>query len=217
MMFPPTNECHMLHLIFLRSRRLGLAVLTLVLGGVVVGLLLAGTAGAQPAPPPGIVAPTVFVYVRGNDTVATETFSADAGALRGALVMRGQPSIMWTQQRSGSALNALEVAVRAPGALSDAAPLQEVTMTPRNDSVVIVSRSGGRSRTQAVPSQLGALPLVGQSVMHAAVVARAARQLNRRVVPVFMATGMQTLDGTVVTVGDTTTMSIGVCAVMRRL
>lgn len=203
----------MLHLIFRRGRRVGLATVVLVLCGLIAGLVLARSAGAQAAPSAGIIPPTLFVYLRGNDTVATETFSADAGALRGALVLRGQPSLMWTQQRSGTTLTALDVTVRAAGALSDAAPLQEVTLTPRSDSVVIVSRSGGRSRTQAVASRDGALPLVGQSVMHAAVVSRAARQMNRRVVPVFMASGLQTLDGTVVTVGDTTTLSISGLAV----
>ncbi|HEY0930883.1 MAG TPA: alpha/beta fold hydrolase [Gemmatimonas sp.] len=203
----------MMHLIFRRGRRVGVATLIIVVCGILAGLLFARSARAQAAPTAGVVTPTLFVYLRGNDTVATETFSADAGALRGALVLRGQPSLTWTQQRSGTTLTSLDVAVRAPGALSDAAPLQEVTLTTRSDSVVINSRSGSRSRTQAVASRDGALPLVGQSVMHAAIVSRAARQLNKRVVPVFMASGMQTLDGTVVTVGDTTTLTIAGMAV----
>jgi len=51
----------MLHLIFRRGRRVGLATVVLVLCGVIAGLVLARSAGAQAAPSAGIIPPTLFV------------------------------------------------------------------------------------------------------------------------------------------------------------
>lgn len=195
----------MLHLVFLRSRRAGFSTLLITLCALMAGFMFARLARAQSAGAPN---PLYFVYLRGTDTLGTETVTIEATAVRGVLVMRGQPSITWVQQRSGTTLSALNIVVRAPNAAADAPPVQDVTLTPRGDSVVIDARAGGQSRSQTVPSQNGAIPFMGQSVTHGAIVSRVARQANRRVVPLFMSAGAQTIEGTVAGVGDTTTLAI---------
>lgn len=195
----------MLHLVFLRSRRAGFFTLLTTLCALMAGFVFARLAGAQSA---GAPTPLYFVYLRGTDTLGTETVTIEAASVRGVLTMRGQPSITWVQQRSGTTLSALNIVVRAPNAAADATPVQDVTLTPRGDSVVIDARAGGQSRSQTVASQSGAIPFMGQSVTHGAIVSRAARQANRRVVPLFMSAGAQTIEGTVAGVGDTTTLAI---------
>ncbi len=187
------------------SLRFNPVTATAIAGVLMAGSVLTSTAHAQNGNAPK---PLHFVYLRGADTLGTESVTIEAGTVAGVLTMRGQPSITWSQQRRGPSLLALHIVVRAPNAANTSPPVQDVTLTPAGDSVLIEAQSGGQSRGQHVASQAGAIPFLGQSVAHAAIVSRAAREAGRRVVPLFMSAGAQTMQGTVTGAGDTTTLAI---------
>lgn len=174
---------------------------------VVLALLLGlglGVAMARPARAQS--APQRFVYLRGTDTLAFETITPGSGVMNGVLEYRGQPRIEWEQTRAPLRLT---LHVFAPGAPRDAAPLQVASFVAQGDSMAVEIGARGAMRPQVFASKPGALPLINNSLLHTALIGALARESGRSTVPLFLTNGAQTVDGTVHTTGDTTTVTLG--------
>lgn len=209
----------MLFLVFRRSRVAGIALLSAVIAALVAGVMVARVAHAQvaptrnpslkSAPPQSASAPITYVYLRNNgDTLGIETITHSAAAISGVLLIKGQPRIEWEQAVVSGALGALNLKVFAPGGAPGAAPLQTGSVQMRGDSAFIDFMASTQRTKQAVPSKVGALPLVNASVLHAALLAAQARLKQLSALNVFLTSGAMTIAGTVAQAGDTTVFKL---------
>jgi pimeloyl-ACP methyl ester carboxylesterase len=192
----------MLHNIFNRSRRGGIITLLAVVIALVLGAVLATTVRAQSAPA------AHFVYLRGPDTLGTETLSSSPSSVTGLLSMRGAPVIRWEQQQGKTAPGRLTLSVFAPGAPLTGMPAQTVVVNTVGDSAKLTISANGATTEQAVLSAAGAVALVGNSLLHTALVATHARNAQKGTLPVFLTSGGSTITATVTDRGDTTVFSI---------
>jgi pimeloyl-ACP methyl ester carboxylesterase len=183
-----------------RSGRAFVALLVAVVVALVLGLLMPRRAHAQPRP-----SAFTFVYLLGADTVAIETVTPGDGIVKGVLAYRGQPRLEWEQQRTPLRLT---LQVFAAGADASAAPLQVASFTQRGDSIAAELGARGAMRPQLFASKVGAVPLINNSVLQAALMAQYARSLGRTTLPVFLTAGAQTLDATVAFAGDTSVFTL---------
>ena len=181
-------------------RRLRLIAGTAV-SAVVLPMAAHAAATSQPVP-------LAFVYLRGTDTLAVEQVIAAPTIIRGALIARGQPRMEWDQSLVGTALGPLAMRVYPPDAAAGAPPQQQVEFSMRGDSVSIQLGSGTMGRTQSLATRAGAVVLMGNSVVHSALVAQQARLARRATLPVVLTGGAQTIDATVQVVGDTLVMGM---------
>ncbi len=187
----------MLHLAFRRSRRRGLILTAVAVAGLLAGVCVR-MAGAQQAP-------ITFVYLRGTDTLATETVTPGNDVVTGVLQYRGQPRLEWEQLRTPLRLT---LTVFAAGSASDAAPMQVASFVPRGDSMAIELGMRGAMRPQVVPAREGAVALINNSLLHSALLTVVARERGRTTLPVFLTQGGQLMDATVSMSGDTTRMTM---------
>ena len=176
--------------------------------GITLGLLtgLPTTTAAAQSPAPS--APLTFVYLRGTDTLGVEQVSASPAWVRGILVAKGQPRIEWEQTRTGGTVGPLSMRVFAAGAGADATPQQVVAFAASGDSVAVQLGTGTMGRTQRMASRPGAIVLIGNSVLHSALVARQVQQTKQSTVPVFLTNGGQTVDASVQGTGDSTVLTL---------
>ena len=158
---------------------------------------------AAPVPAPSQPAPVAFVYLRGTDTLGVEQVLTGPALIRGVLVARGQPRMEWDQTLTGTTLGPLAMRVYPPGAAGGAPPQQQVGFAIRGDSVSVQLGTGTMGRTQSLATRTGAVVLVGNSVVHSALVAQQARVTKRASLPVVLTGGAQTIDATVQVTGDT--------------
>lgn len=179
-----------------RSRRRVLLVIAAL--GVAAGALVARTGHAQSTP-------VSFVYLRGADTLGTETVTPGNGVVRGVLQYRGQPRLEWEQVRTPLRLT---LNVFTPGSAPDAAPVQVASFAPRGDSMSIEVGTRGAMRPQMMPMRAGAVALINNSLLHSALLTQLARELGVSTLPVVLTQGAQTLDATFDRRGDTTTMTM---------
>jgi len=196
----------MLHVIFRRSRVLGIVVLVLMGIALVLGLL-AERLTAQPQPS------ITYVYLRGSDTVGVEVITQRADAISGSVTMRGQPRMEWEQSHRDQAPTRLALRAYAPGASATDAPAQQFNFVVRGDSVQIEQLVGGNTRTQGLAVKTGTVAVVGSSVLHLSVIANYARASGRSTLPVFNVAGGQQSEATVAFVGDTSTMTLSGLAI----
>ncbi len=166
--------------------------------GVAAGIVAARTAHAQ-------ATPVTFVYLRGTDTLGTETITPGNGVVRGVLQYRGQPRLEWEQGRTPLRLT---LNVFAPGSAPDAAPMQVASFAPRGDSMSIEVGMRGAMRPQSVPMRAGAVPFINNSLLHSALLTQLARELGVSTLPLVLTQGGQTIDATIERRGDTTTMTV---------
>ena len=193
----------MLHVIFNRSRRAGVIALLLAVVALVLGTVLATTARAQTAPA------YHFVYLRSIDTLGTEMVTSGPSSIVGMLTMRGAPVIRWEQQHVNSTPGRLTLSVFAPGAPTTGLPTQNIVVNMVGDSAKLTISANGTTSEQALLSATGAVALVGNSVLHTALMADHARGANKASLPVFLTNGGRTITATVTQQGDTTVFSIG--------
>ena len=193
----------MLHLLMKRSRRAGIIVLILAVGLLVLGALLATTARAQSAPA------YHFVYLRSIDTLGTEVVTPGPSSIVGLLSMRGAPVMRWEQQHVNSVPGRLTLAIFAPGAPTTGLPTQNIVVHMVGDSAKLTISANGTTSEQALHSAAGAVALVGNSVLHTALMADHARGATKASLPVFLTNGGRTIPATVTQQGDTTVFSIG--------
>jgi len=193
----------MLHLLMKRSRRAGIIGLVLAVVLLVLGALLATTARAQPAPT------YHFVYLRSIDTLGTEVVTPGPSSIVGLLSMRGAPVMRWEQQHVNSVPGRLTLSIFAPGAPTTGLPTQNIVVHMVGDSAKLTISANGTTSEQALHSAAGAVALVGNSVLHTALMADHARIAMKASLPVFLTNGGRTIPATVTQQGDTTVFSIG--------
>jgi dienelactone hydrolase len=192
----------MLHKLFTRTRRGGLIALVFTLIALVLGSVLAATLPAQTAPG------YHFVYLRSIDTLGTEVITERPNAIVGLLTLRGAPVIRWEQQHENTSPGQLTLAVFGPGVPTTGMPTQNVVVRMVGDSAKLTLSANGTTSEQAVRSASGAVALVGNSVLHTALMADHARSAKKSALPVFLTNGGQTITATVSQQGDTTVFSI---------
>jgi pimeloyl-ACP methyl ester carboxylesterase len=195
-----------------RGGRLVWGVLVLVVLALAAGLLMPRAVRAQSAPAAGGGA-MQYVYLLGRDTLATERVTLTSAAAHGVLQYRNQPRVEWSHAMSNGRLGALTLKVFAPGAAEGAAAVQEFVFTPQGDSVIVSITQGGRSQQQVARSQAGALPVMGRSVFHTALLTAQARRLALASAPLFMTSGGQTMEATFAFRGDTSTTTLAGLAI----
>lgn len=193
----------MLHLLMKRSRRAGIIGLVLAVVLLVLGALLATTARAQSAPA------YHFVYLRSIDTLGTEVVTPGPSSIVGLLSMRGAPVMQWEQQHVNSVPGRLTLSIFAPGAPTTGLPTQNIVVNMVGDSAKLTISANGTTSEQALHSAAGAVALVGNSVLHTALMADHARIAMKASLPVFLTNGGRTIPATVTQQGDTTVFSIG--------
>ena len=193
----------MLHLLMKRSRRAGIIGLVLAVVLLVLGALLATTARAQSAPA------YHFVYLRSIDTLGTEVVTPGPSSIVGLLSMRGAPVMRWEQQHVNSVPGRLTLSIFAPGAPTTGLPTQNIVVHMVGDSAKLTISANGTTSEQALHSAAGAVALVGNSVLHTALMADHARIAMKASLPVFLTNGGRTIPATVTQQGDTTVFSIG--------
>jgi pimeloyl-ACP methyl ester carboxylesterase len=193
----------MLHLLMKRSRRAGIIGLVLAVVLLVLGALLATTARAQSAPT------YHFVYLRSIDTLGTEVVTPGPSSIVGLLSMRGAPVMRWEQQHVNSVPGRLTLSIFAPGAPTTGLPTQNIVVHMVGDSAKLTISANGTTSEQALHSAAGAVALVGNSVLHTALMADHARIAMKASLPVFLTNGGRTIPATVTQQGDTTVFSIG--------
>ena len=192
----------MLHVIFKRSKRLGVVVLLAAALALLLGTLLAINVRAQAAPA------YHFVYLRSIDTLGTEVVTPGPASIVGLQSMRGAPVIRWEQQHVSSNPGRLTLSVFAPGTPLTAIPTQNVVINMVGDSAKLTISANGTTSEQALLSAAGAVALVGNSVLHTALMADHARGAKKATIPVFNTSGGRTTTATVTQHGDTTVFSI---------
>ncbi|MBL0891314.1 MAG: alpha/beta fold hydrolase [Gemmatimonadaceae bacterium] len=190
-----------------RGGRLVWGVLVLVVLALALGVLWPSLVKAQPAPAAAGSA-MQYVYLLGTDTLATERVTLTNTAALGVLQYRNQPRVEWSHAMSNGRLGALTLKVFAPGAAEGATAVQEFVFTPQGDSVIVAITQGGGSRQEVARSRAGALPVMGRSVLHTALLAAQARRLELTSAPLFMTSGGQTMDATFAFRGDTSTTTL---------
>lgn len=193
----------MLHLLMKRSRRAGIIGLVLAVVLLVLGARLATTARAQSAPA------YHFVYLRSIDTLGTEVVTPGPSSIVGLLSMRGAPVMRWEQQHVNSVPGRLTLSIFAPGAPTTGLPTQNIVVNMVGDSAKLTISANGTTSEQALHSAAGAVALVGNSVLHTALMADHARIAMKASLPVFLTNGGRTIPATVTQQGDTTVFSIG--------
>lgn len=157
--------------------------------------------------------PIHFAYVRGNDTLATESIVMGTDTVKGVLKFPGQPVVEWFQARQGSTPGQLRLSVRAANASDNAAPLQEFTFDIQGDSALVTTHAGANSKTDKIASKKGAVPLIGQSVLHGALIGQMLQKKGLSAVSLFVTNGGLTIEGAVSSSGDTVSLSVGGVAI----
>ena len=152
-----------------------------------------------------------MLYIVGGDTVGIERVTPSAATWMGDLQLRGQPRVQWTGAvRSPGVLQSLTL-VAFQNASPDAPVLQRATMTLDGDTVRVDISGSGQQMKQNLATRTGALIYIPQSIAMLDLVMTRARSTPAAVdsIPVFMASGGQTLPAIVTDGGATATVRIG--------
>lgn len=193
---------------FRRARPVGIAIHAVTVAALISGLFVSRAAHAQQ------VRSTTFLYLRGTDTLGTETLNVTDRSTIGVLAMRGQPRIEWTQMRRGETLTGVELQAFGAGAAPGTPAMQRARITVSGDSATAEISGGGRNVTQKLATKVGALPLVNASVLHEVLLAQTMTSKGLRSFDVFLITGAQTMTATVSVRGDT--MLVGLAGTEAR-
>lgn len=187
----------MFFIVFRRGRHAGVAILAAVVAALISGLFLSRVAHAQP------LRTATFLYLRGADTLGTETIHVTDSSAVGVLAMRGAPRVEWTQSRRGETLTGVKLQAFGAGSPAGTPPMQTAIITVTGDSATAEISGGGRSATQKIATKAGALPLVNASALHVALLGRMMQGKGATSFDVFLTSGAQTLTATLTSRGDT--------------
>lgn len=149
-----------------------------------------------------------FAILRGADTLVVERFVRASAALQGELTFRGAPKVgYYMTVAPGEMVQSLTLSVYAPGAATDAPPVQVVPMAFRGDTVVARAPQG----VQRIPTRYGAIPLLNNSIAMTELFARRARGMGGAgEIPLFATAGGSTIGVKVTPIGaDSLVMDIG--------
>ena len=175
--------------------------------GAALTLLVA--LGALPAP--AQAPPYGFLFVKGNDTLGIERVTATDDLMASELIMTGQARLVWSAPRTGR-YELGRFTLNAFGSSAPDAPvLQRVVMEVIGDSVRFsVSGATGPATTRTMATRRGAFLLQNASaaMLELLVQKAAATPAAVDTIPVFLASGGQTLDSYIRTAGDSTWVTI---------
>lgn len=188
------------------SRRTRVALFIGFLAALIAGALLPRGVEAQ-APVPART-PVTFVYLLGTDTLAVETVTIAERSARTVLAYRGQPRIEWEQTHDGQRPLLLSLNVFAAGSAAGSPPAQQVAFTVEGDTVVAEAKAGENVRLRRTASKVGVVPMLSQSVVHAALISNFARSRGLTTFPAFNTASGQTVDATLTVSGDTTMLTM---------
>jgi dienelactone hydrolase len=148
--------------------------------------------------------------VKGTDTVAIERIVRKPDGVRGELVVRNQPRIVWHQQVGASnATGPFDLEVYAATAGAGASPLQSMTLRMASDSgFVDMHTNGATNTTQRLPVPAGAEWMWNSSVLHTDVLSSLARARKEAHIIVVLAQGGTQIPITITAAGDTTIANI---------
>lgn len=150
----------------------------------------------------------VFVYLQAGDTIAFEAIRQDSAVIRGVLVQRDRPRLNWDHRVTDGTPGLLTISMYPPNAPGDIVPLQETDFVSVGDSVLVTTRTGDKTQVQRVPSTSGAVPLLGRSMLHTAILAWYAQQAKRDTLPVFVSASGRTVSVLAQVRGDTILLSV---------
>lgn len=170
----------------------------------------AGVATAQPVTRPRSATDTMsYVYLRGTDTVAIERTVRRADGVRGELIVKNQPRVVWHQHiGAGHLPTAFDVDAYAATASAGAAPMQSLTLRVVGDSAFVdVNSNGSTNTTQRLPLPVGTEWMLNTSMLHTDVLASLALLRNQTEVRVVLAQGGQQTSLTLRALGDTTVVT----------
>ncbi len=170
-------------------------------------LTLCATLGAAPLMAQQSSTSFGYLMLVGTDTVSFERVTVQDREWSGDIITRSAGRMTWS---------AVEVAPRRFSALdlaayrsaNDAAPFQRVTLGMDGDTAVL-SIIFPRAVEQRLPSQRGALVLVNSSLAQIAHFASALGPGEADTIPMFLASGGQTLPALLQRRGDTTRILLG--------
>ena len=166
--------------------------------------LLSGVAIAQPGN-------FGMLYIVGGDTVGMERVTATPAMWIGDLQLRGQPRVQWTATvRSPGVLQSLTLAAFQT-ASPDAPLLQRALLTLDGDTVRVDISVNGQQMKQTLATRGSALIYLPQSIAMLDMVLARARGTPGALdsIPLFMASGGQTIPAVVSINGSTATVGIG--------
>jgi pimeloyl-ACP methyl ester carboxylesterase len=147
-------------------------------------LALAAPAVAQEAADRG-----ALIIHRGADTLVTDRFVRTADTLKGAVQIRGQPTIQYLALLGANeTVRSLSIGVVPVGAT---APAQRIRVTMLADSVVVELPQG----TQRIGTKAGAIPMFNNALALSELFTRRARESGgMATIPYFAMNGGTTLD-----------------------
>lgn len=159
--------------------------------------------------------PVTYAYLRGADTLGTETVTRRADRTTGSLAMRNAPIIEWDHMDGAKALGPLRMRVIPANAPTAA---QDATFEIRGDSLVVEITTGGKTAPrQAIQVPMpGIVPLANASVLHAAFIAAFGKRAGLTSVPIVLTSGAQSAVATLSQAGDTTVFQLGKVAMRIR-
>jgi len=186
--------------IFRLAKRPGVAQQSSVIATAIAMLTVSCAARAQAT---SSVRSATYLYMRGADTIGSETLHVTDTSALGDLTIKGLPRISWAQHRSGTSVGTLRLQVFTPSSAAGAAPQTEAIVFMRNDSAIVDVLSGGKTATQRFKSSVTAVPLVNSSVLHQVLLGANAQRLKSSSIDYFLTAGAQTVTGAVAQHGDT--------------
>lgn len=171
------------------------------------------TADAQtPRTPPRAVASAAkastdtvaYVYLNGADTVAIERIVNRADGVRGELVVKNQPRLVWHQHINGDVPGAFDLDAYAPTAGVGSMPAQSITLRIAGDSGYMDINTNGVSNTaQRLKVAENAEWMLNSSVLHTDALATLALKRRQDTVSIVLAQGGTQLKMAVRKAGDT--------------
>lgn len=151
-----------------------------------------------------------YLYLKGKDTVAVERIIRKPDAVRGILIVRAQPTLVWTQHLGKTNSGGdFDMDVYPATATADALPQQSLTLRIVDDSGFFDIHANGATNTvQRLKLQPGVEWMLNSSVLHTDVLTQLARKRGQENLTVALVQGGQMLPLVVHAAGDTTVVNI---------
>ncbi|MEP6781915.1 MAG: alpha/beta fold hydrolase [Gemmatimonadaceae bacterium] len=193
-----------------------LLAMSLCLAGNAIAQGTGGRGTSTTTPPPrraaarGANDTVTYLYLKGKDTVAVERIMRKPDAVRGILIVRAQPTLVWTQHLGkASTAGNFDLDVFSATAAADALPQQSLSLRIVDDSGFFDIHANGATNTlQRMKLQPGVEWMLNSSVLHTDVLTQLARKRGQENLTVVLVQGGQMLPLVVHAAGDTTVVNI---------
>jgi pimeloyl-ACP methyl ester carboxylesterase len=191
------------------ARRLTVAIVALTAVSLSIN---AGTAYAQKSiPRPRSATDTMsYVYTKGADTIAIERTVRRPEGVRGELLVRGSPRLVWEQHiDANNRAGAFDLEAYAASAAAGAEPAQSLTLRVANDSGFLdIHDKGATNTAQRLALAPNTMWMLNSSVLHMDILASLAVKRAQGGFNVVLAQGGKQIPVAVRVSGDTTTVTI---------